>query len=45
MRAKLVVDLSEGPRLGAGMDQDDIDLLVALCTRIGAIMEDASVIA
>ena len=31
--------------LRAAMDEDTIDLIVALCTRIGMIMEDTSVIA
>lgn len=27
------------------MDQDDIELIARLCTKIGSIMEDASVVA
>lgn len=42
---KLLVDFSGRGRLGVGMYQDDIDLLVALYARISSIMEDASAVA
>lgn len=41
----LVMDLRARTRLGAGMDEADIDLIKRLCTKIGCIMEDGSVLA
>ena len=43
--AKLPMDFVRQARLRAAMDEDTLELTARLCTRIGMIMEDASVIA
>jgi hypothetical protein len=43
--AKLRLDLPDGFGRPGGMDEDEEELLVHLCTRIGVIMEDASFVA
>lgn len=43
--AKLHMDFVCEERLRAAMDEDTLELTARLCTRIGMIMEDASVIA
>lgn len=43
--AKLHMDFVCEERLRAAMDEDNLELTARLCTRIGIIMEDASVIA
>jgi len=43
--AKLHMDIVRQARLRAAMDEDALKLTARLCTRIGMIMEDASVIA
>jgi hypothetical protein len=43
--AKLRLDFKARSRCGPGMDDDTSDLIAQLCTRIGMIMEDASVTA
>lgn len=45
MQQKLHLDFARRCYLGARMDKDDTDLVIALCTRIGTCMEDASGIA
>lgn len=42
---KLHLDLRPDRRLRTLMDDDNAELITALCTRVGAIMEDASVVA
>jgi hypothetical protein len=42
---KLAVDFQTVSRLRAAMDDDTADLVDALCTRIGTIMEDTSLVA
>ena len=42
---KMAVDLLGKPSLVHGMDEDTAELVSHLCTRIGIIMEDASVVA
>ena len=41
----MAVDLLGKPSLVHGMDEDTAELISRLCTRIGMIMEDASVVA
>ena len=41
----MAVDLLGKPSLVHGMDEDTAELVSRLCTRIGMVMEDASVIA
>ncbi len=43
--AKLRLDLPGSLRRLGGMDEDEEELLVRLCTSIGVIMEDASFVA
>lgn len=43
--AKLCLDLAGDLGCRRDMDEDDEELLVLLCTRIGVIMEDASFVA
>lgn len=43
--AKLRLDFPAKAGLSVRMDDDTTELIVRLCTRIGMIMEDASVIA
>ena len=42
---KLHLDLPPGLGFGARMDDDAKELVAQICTRIGMIMEDASVVA
>lgn len=44
-RKKLRLDFAPFPRIGQVMDDDPIDLIVRLGTRIGIVMEDASAVA
>lgn len=42
---KLVMDFGDHGALGAGMDKATHDRIREICTQIGTIMEDASVVA
>lgn len=42
---KLDLDFRSQPSLGPGMESDTDDLVLLLCTQIGMLMEDASVVA
>jgi len=45
MGRKLAVDFAAGSRLRQEMDKDAADLIAQLCTRVGMIMEDMTLLA